>query len=75
MWIKYGSNEIGTEPVYAIGGTPVAYVAPPVPGPSPDTPTHRASVILEKGARLNKTNPALIQKALKAAEDVLQTAP
>ena len=70
--ISYASNPT-TEAMWVKAGKPV--VIKPSVQPVPDTPTHRASVLLEKGARLNKTNPALIQKALKAAEDVLQTAP
>jgi hypothetical protein len=75
LWIGYGSYDIGTEAVWCTAGKPFPYVAPN-PGPTPPaTPTHRASVLMEKASRLNKTNPAIVLKALKAAEDVLQNAP
>ena len=76
MWIKYGSNEIGTEAVWCMAGKPVPYVAPPGPGPSPQPgPTRRTSVLFEKATRVFQRNPALVERAIKAAEDVLETAP
>ena len=75
MYIPYQRCQIGTEAVYCVAGNPVPYNPGPNPPPTPDTPTHRASVLMEKGARLNKTNPTLVDKAIRAAEDVLQNAP
>lgn len=70
MWIKYGANQIGTEPVYGIGGKPVPYVAPPGPGPQP-RPSDRVMKLYGEGLK----NPALGEKMLHAAEDVYQNAP
>ena len=59
-----------------MAGKPVPYVAPPGPGPSPQPgPTRRTSVLFEKATRVFQRNPALVERAIKAAEDVLETAP
>lgn len=75
MWISYGSNQIGTEAVWCVAGTPVPYTPNPNPNPPQPSPTRRAAVLMEKATRLygaGVKEPVL--KALKAAEDVLQTA-
>lgn len=74
FYASYASNPT-TEAMYCVATKGQNTVIQAGNGPTPpDTPTHRASVLLEKGARLNKTNPAAIQRALKAAEDALQNA-
>ena len=82
MWIKYGANEIGTEPVWGVAGKPIPYVAPPGPGPGPGpapSPTRRASILAEKATRLYSSgieaDKARVLKAIKAAEDVFELAP
>ena len=64
-----------TEAMYAVAKPGQTVVVPAGSAPTPDTPTHRASVLLEKGARLNKTQPQTVLRALKAAETILQDAP
>ena len=79
MWIKYGANQIGTEPVWAVAGKPVPYVAPPGPGPGPQpTPTRRPSLLFERATKMyggSDLDKARVLKAIKAAEDVFSTAP
>jgi C1A family cysteine protease len=73
MWIKYGSNEIGTEAVWSIAGPPVDYKAPPGPGPTPQPngPTRRASILFEKATKMFLTDPDKVLKALEAGEQAL----
>ena len=74
-WIAYGANQVGTEAMWVVAGTPVVLQpAAPQPTPAP-TPTRRAAVLAEKATRLYKTDPATVEKALKAAEDILANAP
>jgi hypothetical protein len=80
--VSYASNPT-TEAMYgvAVNGKTIILQpgSGPGPGPSPNPPTRRTSVIFEKATRLyNDGNPqhkSVVEKALKAAEDVLQNAP
>lgn len=72
-WIQYGANQVGTEAMYVVAGTPV--VIQPGTQPPPTPPTRRAVSALNRGVELfNSGNPddkAKALRAVKAAEDVL----